>query len=403
MRRATGSEKGGLLRRGAARTLRASAFLAAGLLLLVGGAARAQTVLLADGRRFHPVTLQAGAEPDQVRLDRVGEPPIVVERADILVYESHRAAGTAPAANLELTNGDRFVGEISFPAPRQVRIGTAWGIATIPFQWVRACRLAGNVPLPQPRDQDVVVVEGAGPVSGFVRRIEGERLILDRNGTEVPIDLGRVQGFVFHRPEPPETVLRGLIAAIDLGAGERFTAQWIGMNGTQLRLRLAWGQEVEIPARALSRLEVKNGKLVYLSDLTPVAVEQVGYFDGEFAYRVDQSQSGRPLRLGGVTYRRGLGVHSRCVLTYALDGAFARFSAIVGIDDAVGTAGSVIFRVYGDGRLLYESPVVRGADPPREVDVDVRGVVQLKLEVDYADLGDLADHANWAEARLLRP
>lgn len=402
MTRFAPGRKRGPLRRGVARALRASAFLAAGL-LLVGSAAHAQTVLLADGRRLHPVTLQEGTGPDQVRLTLPGEPPLVVERADILVYESHRAGGTVSAANLELTNGDRFVGEISFPAPRQVRIGSAWGIATIPFHWVRACRLAGSVAPPEPRDQDVVVVEGTGPVSGFIRRIEGGKLVLDRNGAEVPIELGRVQAFAFHRPEPPETTLRGLIATIDLGAGERFTAQWVGMSGTNLRLQLAWGQVVEIPVRALSRLEVKNGKLVYLSDLTPVAVEQVGYFDGEFAYRVDRSQSGRPLRLAGITYRRGLGVHSRCVLTYALDGAFARFSSIIGIDDAVGTAGSVIFRVYGDGRLLYESPVMRGADPPREVDLDVRGVVQLKLEVDYADLGDLADHANWAEARLLRP
>jgi hypothetical protein len=29
-------------------------------------------------------------------------------------------------------------------------------------------------------------------------------------------------------------------------------------------------------------------------------------------------------------------------------------------------------------------------------------VLLLRLEVDYADAGDVADHADWADARLLR-
>jgi hypothetical protein len=36
------------------------------------------------------------------------------------------------------------------------------------------------------------------------------------------------------------------------------------------------------------------------------------------------------------------------------------------------------------------------------VSVDVSGVVLLRLEVDEADNGDVADHADWAEARLLK-
>jgi hypothetical protein len=102
-------------------------------------------------------------------------------------------------------------------------------------------------------------------------------------------------------------------------------------------------------------------------------------------------------------YRRGLGTHSKSDLTYTLDGGYASFAATLGVDDAVGSAGSVIYRVYGDEKLLYESPVVRGGDAPLEMKVDVKRVLLLRLEVDYADGGDVADHADWAEARLLRP
>ena len=75
---------------------------------------------------------------------------------------------------------------------------------------------------------------------------------------------------------------------------------------------------------------------------------------------------------------------------------------MIGIDSEVGNGGSVVFRVIGDERPLFESPVMRGGDAPLAVSVDVTGVLLLRLEVDQADHGDVADHADWAEARLLK-
>jgi hypothetical protein len=95
-------------------------------------------------------------------------------------------------------------------------------------------------------------------------------------------------------------------------------------------------------------------------------------------------------------------MHSRADVTYNLEGKYATFQSTVGVDDAVGSEGSVVFRVYGDEKLLYEGPVARGGDKPAELKLDVKRVLLLRLEVDYADAGDVADHANWADARLLR-
>ena len=106
------------------------------------------------------------------------------------------------------------------------------------------------------------------------------------------------------------------------------------------------------------------------------------------------------LRLRGKAFSRGLGVHSRSVLTYTLDGGYESLRATGGVDDSVGPQGSVIYRVYGDDKLLYESPVQRGGDEPLEIQVPIKGVLLLRLEVDFADNGDAADHANWAAARL---
>ncbi|MBK8269018.1 MAG: NPCBM/NEW2 domain-containing protein [Planctomycetes bacterium] len=95
-------------------------------------------------------------------------------------------------------------------------------------------------------------------------------------------------------------------------------------------------------------------------------------------------------------------MHGYSSLTYELKGEFERFSAVIGVDDSVGGSGSVVFRVLGDGKALFESRVMRGGDAPESVVVDLAGLDRLTLECDTADELDLSDHADWANAVLIR-
>ena len=109
---------------------------------------------------------------------------------------------------------------------------------------------------------------------------------------------------------------------------------------------------------------------------------------------------GKPLTIGGQVFAKGLGVHAAASLTYALGGRCTTFSAQVGLDDEVGDRGRVVFQVYGDGTLLYESPVRRGVDPALPISVAVGGVRELRLVTGNAGDGVSYDHADWADARL---
>ncbi|HKD99447.1 MAG TPA: NPCBM/NEW2 domain-containing protein, partial [Planctomycetota bacterium] len=88
------------------------------------------------------------------------------------------------------------------------------------------------------------------------------------------------------------------------------------------------------------------------------------------------------------------------------DGRFAAFSASVGIDDEtleLPRRGSVVFRVQGDGKTLWESSVVRSGERAIAVpDLDLRGVQRMTLEVDFAEGTDVADRADWCDPILLR-
>ncbi len=113
--------------------------------------------------------------------------------------------------------------------------------------------------------------------------------------------------------------------------------------------------------------------------------------------------SGGPLAIGGRRFEKGLGVHSKTELAFEIGGAYETFAATIGVDDAVRPRGNVVFRVAGDNKVLFDSGVKTGADGAQDIIVDIRHVKILTLMVDYGEELDLADHADWGGARLLKP
>ncbi len=165
-----------------------------------------------------------------------------------------------------------------------------------------------------------------------------------------------------------------------------------------------------LPPSAVGSIRFRSERFADLSSLAPSAVEESPYFGGpaalSFPWRRDRSVVGTPLRVGGVEFATGLGVHARSRLTWTIDGAYAELRGLVGIDDStlpLPRRGSVVFRVAGDGKTLWESPVLRTGERALELpSVPLTGVASLMLEVDYADGFDVADRADWCEPILLR-
>src|SRR4051794_16072028 len=113
-----------------------------------------------------------------------------------------------------------------------------------------------------------------------------------------------------------------------------------------------------------------------------------------------KSVDGDVLRIGSQTFERGVGTHARSSIVIDLDRAVEALDARVGVDSAMGRRGSVIFRVLGDGKKLFETDTLRGGGEPVTIHVALAGVKRLELIV--TDAGDSIDydHADWADARL---
>jgi hypothetical protein len=108
---------------------------------------------------------------------------------------------------------------------------------------------------------------------------------------------------------------------------------------------------------------------------------------------------GRPLKLNGTTYTKGLGVHAYSDVYFVVTGC-SRFQAAVGVDDEVGSNGSVVFSVLTDGTQRFNSGLMTGASATQLVDIPLAGVTALQLMVTDGGDGANYDHADWADARL---
>ncbi|HVT90263.1 MAG TPA: NPCBM/NEW2 domain-containing protein [Tepidisphaeraceae bacterium] len=141
---------------------------------------------------------------------------------------------------------------------------------------------------------------------------------------------------------------------------------------------------------------------VWVSDLTPTSST-----NGWGPVEIDRSNGeagtgdGHIMSIRGNTYLKGLGVHGLSQITYSLGGQYTTFLSDIGIDDETGGKGTVVFQVFVDNVLKFDSGTVRGTDPLQQVIVDVTNAQTLTLVVTNANDGANYDHADWANAQLV--
>ncbi|MEV4948018.1 endo-alpha-N-acetylgalactosaminidase family protein [Streptomyces sp. NPDC053755] len=109
---------------------------------------------------------------------------------------------------------------------------------------------------------------------------------------------------------------------------------------------------------------------------------------------------GSPLRIGGVTYAKGLGSHAPARIRFYLGGRCTALTAEVGVDDAQTSRGSVRFGVLADGVEKATSPVLQATDPAWTLTADLAGASYAELVVEDGGDGNGNDHADWGNARF---
>lgn len=126
----------------------------------------------------------------------------------------------------------------------------------------------------------------------------------------------------------------------------------------------------------------------------------------------DVASSGGPIALMNedsqkVVFDKGLGAHASSVVIYNIEGkGYTSFETYVGVDYfqvAQNSAATVGFTIEVDGVKQFTSGVMTVRTPMKQVKLDVTGASTIKLIIDNGGDNINYDHADWADAKFVKP
>ena len=407
----------------------AAAFLAGGAPVegAPPAAGHAVRVVPLEGEAFEAPLLEITAE--SLRLEGRDAPVPLAE-----VRELRFAPDAAPAPlpdserglRVVLRGGETVRGSFVTGGAEGITIRPP-GLATVrlPFDVIR--RVEAEAPTRGPCDEpgrdrpprqgaDVAWTRTGDAYAGTVARAGADGVVVESDGDERVVPWADL--LVLHLDEPEMPRPQGLAAEVDTAGGSRWTGTVTKFSSDGLAVRTRSGLEVVVPREALVVVRWSGGRFVYASDLaftstfTPYYQDDLldpAWLERWYGARADRTPGGCPLRVGGVSHRHGIAVHSASKVELPLDGGYARFEARFGIDDEAleaseGPRGDVTARVLADGREVWTSGgSVKGGEAARVVGpIDVTGVAKLVLEVGFGAEQHQMDRADWADPVLVR-
>ncbi len=346
---------------------------------------------------------------------------VAVECGDMLsaIAVQTPLRGTTPSSLLELADGDLLYGSVESGKGDLLHFRGAGedlldvGVGNL-RRWIHLGNAGSRPPetFAPATDGDRLYVATAGGLD----HLDGTLSALDGDGFVFESALGKTRKTFAEAvalvlaPEAEPKPSTELLALVELGDGTRVTGRLAGLEEGSLTLVPNWTKGLRVRLDRIASIRFRNGRYVYLSELEPAEAVETPFFGGSdalrFPFQRDRSVGGGPLRCGGRTWSRGLGLHSRTVLRYALDGKYDRFRALAGIDDEVlsfAASGSALLRVAVDGKPAFESPPLRaGGEPVPLPEIDVRGAKDLRIEVDYGEDFHVGDRVDLLEPVLIR-
>jgi len=205
---------------------------------------------------------------------------------------------------------------------------------------------------------DIIFTKAGDRGTGSIKTLSSTGLVYysEKRQQDVSLAAGEVSGvWLIEDPTakaPPEPDRP--FAAILTTDASSVRGEIQSLAGGVLAFKDLYGKEHKIAANHVAGIYMKNGRVVYLSDVKPSAVSEDANFirgaakmpsDLEFPWQADRSARGSKLVLGGTEHRKGLGVRAHSSISYTLGGSYKRFQATFGLDAVSRGLGSVVAEV----------------------------------------------------------
>lgn len=356
--------------------------------------------------------------------------PLLDPRKEGAIFARYRDAGEpgplpgdpGDRGVVHLHGGDRIWAQVEGGSEEMLQLAMHGGASLELFVDEMAILLfPGRLPSdgsaePQPADEgDRLYVQrgrGLDKLDGLVTGFSEEGVAFEGRFGERTYAWREVAAlFIEDLGEGGEATEEAVPVAVDLPDGGRLSGDLVMMDGAGVTLARG-NRQVFLPAGVVGELAVVDGSYVFLSQLEVADAGPITLFGGDddlgmvYPHRIDRNCMNGPLRSGGRSWSRGLGVHAPSRLTWSLEGGWEELRAVVAVDDSVLRSemhGSVRFRVLVDGELRWESFVMEGGNAPVAIPaIGLEGARELILEVDPATEAFVSDRANWLRPILVR-
>jgi len=341
---------------------------------------------------------------------------------------SQSGAETTTGWRLSLRNGDVLNGEVAGISGQSLQFRTTeMGTILVPLKIIATLTASHQDHATSPfsatpaADKDVVYMQNGDSLGGFIVSLDQDKLQLSTSSTDnstTDIQMRLVQRVYFSGITTPRTVPT-LAARVTFVSGSVLT---VPLTGDDSQKGLAWsindvtlkdpgGQDHKISADRISEIEILGGRVVYLSELDPTHEEQVSFMGTPWPMRVNENVMEQPLKVAKTNYPRGLGVHTRSLLSYDLGGNFATLKLRVGMDDSAAPRGEADLSIIGDGKILWQSKNIKAGQISPELALPITGVKLLELHADPSATGntggaqmiDVLGRVDWLNVALIRP
>lgn len=258
-----------------------------------------------------------------------------------------------------------------------------------------------------PRQADAILLANGDVLEGTITKFGPDEWEIDRDGKPQEVAAKLLRGVALDKNLLEYKPSNDFHAQVTLADGSVIKAKEILSKEGNLEIHTLIGPVIKLTwstvgSPGLARVDYRNGRVVYLSDIDPIETVTKPFLDDRAPPKKDENVVGGTLRVAGKAYSKGVGVRSYTRLDYDV-ASFERFLATVGIDDTASEEASLEFRVMLDDNAVFDSHEMTTATDPKLVDIPIGSAKKLSLEVGYARRGDIDDLADWCDARLIRP
>jgi len=85
-------------------------------------------------------------------------------------------------------------------------------------------------------------------------------------------------------------------------------------------------------------------------------------------------------------FKKGIGMGIPTEAVYFIDGVFKKFEAMIGFHPELSKKGIGRFRIFGDGRKIFDSAIMREGEVAKEIDVDITGVKKFEIRAEEVEV-----------------